>query len=136
MALIQQVMEMSERLRQSEEAAEQARKLLEAHRSAGQILEELMTRAEAAATAETLSAGGMRPRQGPRCQKHQELMTGDSDFESWRRDINERASAARALLGETGPGFFRTWAGRFQRGRVQEVIRAVAPRPGEEAHCN
>ena len=28
---------------------------------------------------------------------------------------------------------FRTWAGRFQRGRVQEIIRAVEARPGEEA---
>ena len=37
-ALIQQVMETSERLRQSEEAAEQARQLLEAH--ALQMLEE------------------------------------------------------------------------------------------------
>ena len=28
---------------------------------------------------------------------------------------------------------FRIWAGRFQRGRVQEVIRAVETRPGDEA---
>ena len=60
-ALTQQVMEMSERLRQGEEAAEQARQLLEAHRRARQILEERMNRAEAAATAETLSAGRIRP---------------------------------------------------------------------------
>ena len=60
-ALIQQVMEMSERLRPSEEASEHARQLLEAHRSAGQILEERTNRAEAAATAETLPAGGIRP---------------------------------------------------------------------------
>ena len=30
-------------------------------------------------------------------------------------------------------GVFRTWAGRFQRGRVQEIIRAVEARPGDEA---
>ena len=60
-ALIQQVMEMSERLRQSEEVAEQSRQPLEAHRSAGQILEERINRAEAVATAETLPAGGIRP---------------------------------------------------------------------------
>ena len=41
--------------------AKQARQLLEAHMSAGQILEERMNRAEAAATAETLPAGGIRP---------------------------------------------------------------------------
>ena len=28
---------------------------------------------------------------------------------------------------------FRTWAGRFQRGRVQAVIRAAEARSGEEA---
>ena len=27
---------------------------------------------------------------------------------------------------------FRTWAGRFQRGRVEEVIHAVEARPGDE----
>ena len=28
---------------------------------------------------------------------------------------------------------FRTWAGRFQRGRVQEIISSVEARPGDEA---
>ena len=28
---------------------------------------------------------------------------------------------------------FRTWAERFQRGRVQEIIRSVEARPGDEA---
>ena len=28
---------------------------------------------------------------------------------------------------------FRAWAGRFQRGRVQEIIRSVEARPGDEA---
>ena len=28
---------------------------------------------------------------------------------------------------------FRTWAGRFQRGRVQEVVREAEARPGDEA---
>ena len=36
-ALVQQVMEMSDRLRQSEEAAEQARQLLEAHRNGSDV---------------------------------------------------------------------------------------------------
>ena len=104
-ALIQQVMETSERLRQSEEAAEQARQHLEAHRSAGQILEERMNRAEAAATAESLPAGWIRSGKA-QCQKHRELMTGDSDLEGLRRGINQRASAVRTLRGETGPGCF------------------------------
>ena len=41
---------------------------------------------------------------GPKCRRHQELLTGDSDLERFRRDINQRASAARTLRGETGPG--------------------------------
>ena len=28
---------------------------------------------------------------------------------------------------------FRTWAGRFQRGQVQEIIRSVEARPGDKA---
>ena len=60
-ALIQQVMDLTEKMRQSEEAAEQARQLLEAHRNAGQVSEERMNRAEATATAETSTPGGIRP---------------------------------------------------------------------------
>ena len=85
-------------MRQSDEAAEQARQLLEAHRNAGQMLEERLNRAEATVTAETSPAGG--------CQRHQELMTGGSDLELLRRDINQRASAARTLRGLVGPGCF------------------------------
>ena len=60
-ALIQQVMDVSERLRQSEGAAEQARHLLEAHLIARQMLGERLSRGEAAVTAETLPAGGIWP---------------------------------------------------------------------------
>ena len=45
--LIQQVKEMTDRLRQNEEPAEKARQLLEAHRTAGQTLEERMSQTEA-----------------------------------------------------------------------------------------
>ena len=47
-------------MRQSEEAAEQARQLLEAHRNAGQMLEEQVNRAEAIVTADTSLLGGIR----------------------------------------------------------------------------
>ena len=97
-ALIPQVMEMNERMRQSEEAAEQARQLLEGHRTAGQMLEERTNRTEASVTG-TSPVGGSR----------------------------------KASDGVTGPWVFRAWAGRFQHGRVQEVIRAVEARPGDEA---
>ena len=44
--------------------------------------------------------------QGPRARGSRQLMTGDSDLEGLRRDINQRASAAMTLRGETGPGCF------------------------------
>ena len=77
-------------MRQSEEAAEQARQLLEAHRNAGQMLEEQVNRAEATVTADTSLLGGIR---------QQELMMGDSDLER----LNQGASAARTLRDEIGP---------------------------------
>ena len=55
--LLQQVMEVSDRLRQNEESAEQARQLLEARRTAGQMLEERMSRTEASVR-DTPQAGG------------------------------------------------------------------------------
>ena len=45
--LFQQVVEVSDRLRLSEESSEQVRQLLDAHRTAGQMLEERMNRTEA-----------------------------------------------------------------------------------------
>ena len=45
--LLQQVMEVSDRLRLSEESSEQVRQLLEAHRTAGQMLDGRMNRTEA-----------------------------------------------------------------------------------------
>ena len=59
-ALIQQVMELNERMRQSEETAEQARQLLEAHRIAVKMLEKRMNRTEASVTDASL-AGGIGP---------------------------------------------------------------------------
>ena len=55
--LLQQVMEVSDRLRQNEESSEQVRQLLEAHRTAGQMLEERMNRT-VASVRDTSQAGG------------------------------------------------------------------------------
>ena len=55
--LLQQVMEVSDRLRQNEESLEQVRLLLEAHRTAGHTLEERMNRTEASVI-DTSQAGG------------------------------------------------------------------------------
>ena len=97
-ALMQQVMVMTERVRQTEEAAEQEKQLLEAHRNAGQMLEERMNVAESTARAETSPLVGLDPA-GSRCLKHQELMTGDSDLDRLRRDTNQRSSVVRTLRG-------------------------------------
>ena len=55
--LLQQVMDVSDRLRQNEESSEQVRQLLEAPRTAGQMLEERMIRTEASVR-DTSQAGG------------------------------------------------------------------------------
>ena len=84
------------------DSAEQARQLLEAHQTGGQMLEERMSRTEA-------SVSGFAVRYQP------ENFSGeDTGWRDWSR-------------------VFRTWAGRFQRGRVQEIVRAVEARPGDEA---
>ena len=59
-------------------------------------------------------------------------MADDSDLERLRREINQRASAARTLRGETGPGCF---VPGLHGSNVDEckVIRAVEVRSGEEA---
>ena len=117
--LLQQVLEVSDRLTRHEESSEQVRQLLEAPRIAGQMLEEPMNRTEASVR-DTSQAGGnsaTRAQEPPgaedgrfgfgafaaRCQP--ENFNGeDSGWRDWSR-------------------VFRTWAGRFQRGRVQEIIR-------------
>ena len=55
--LLKQVIEVSDRLRQSEESWEQVRQLLEAHRTAGQMLEERMNRTEASVRDTSLAGG-------------------------------------------------------------------------------
>ena len=55
--LPQQVMELSDRLRQNEESSEQVTQLLKAHRTPGQMLEERMNRTEASVR-DTFQAGG------------------------------------------------------------------------------
>ena len=54
--LLQQVMEVSDRLRQNEESSEHVRQLLEVHRTTGQMLEERMNGTEASVS-DTSQAG-------------------------------------------------------------------------------
>ena len=58
----------------------------------------------------------------------------DSDLERLRRDTNRELNFNGEDTGlRVWSRVFRTWAGRFQRGRVQEIIRSVEARPGDEA---
>ena len=87
---------------EAEEPAEQARQLLEAHRTAGQKLEERMTRTEASVKIRLLLLEPVRPGR----KKHVELTMDDSDLERLRRDTNQRTSVAKTLDGAIGPGCF------------------------------
>ena len=131
-ALIQQVMVTRERMRQSEEAAEQARQLLEAHRNAGQMLEERLNRAEATVTADTSAAGGIRP---SRAQVPEPPGADDGrfGFGAFAARYQPGSFSGEDTAWRDWSRVFRTWAGRFQRGRVQEVTRTAEARPGEEA---
>ena len=128
-ALIQQVTEMTGRLRQNEEYAEQASQLLEAHRTSGQMLEERMSRTEASVRDTSLAGGtsAVRAQEAPGADdgrfrfgaiaaiyQPENFNVEDTGWRDWSRVC-------------------RTWAGRFQRRRVQEIIRAVEARPGDEA---
>ena len=168
-ALIQQVTEMTDRLRLNEELAEQVRQLLEAHKTAGQMLEERMNRTDAsvrgvqAGVSEELAEQVRQLLEAHRTagQMLEERM---DRTEASVRDTSQAggSSAARAQKapgaddGRCGFGafaaryqpenfngedtgwrvwsrVFRAWAGRLQRGRVQEIITAVEARPGDEA---
>ena len=127
--LIQQVTEMTDPLRQNEESAEQARQLLEAHRTAGQMPEERMSRTEASVRDASLAGGtsAVRAQEAP----------GADDGRFGFGAFAARYQPENFSFEDTGwrdwSRVFRTWAGRFQRGRVREIIRAVEARPGEEA---
>ena len=114
---LQQVMEVTDRLRQNEGSSEQVRQLLEDNRTAGQMLEERMNRTEASVS-DTSQAGGNS------AASAQEAAVADDG------QVGFGASAARHqpenFNGEdTGwrdwSRVFRIWAGRFQQGRVQEL---------------
>ena len=107
-ALIQQVMEMNERMRQSEEAAEQARQLLQAHRTAGQMQEERMNRTEASVTGTSPADWRMPGRaQVPEAPGADGAFAARYQPESFSgEDIGWRDWSR----------VFRTWAGRSQPG--------------------
>ena len=123
--LLQQVMEVSDRLRQNEESPEQVRQLLEAHRTAGQMLEERMNWTEASVRDTSISAA--RAQEAP----------GSDDGRFGFGAFAARYQPENFNGEDTGwcdwSRVVRTWAGRLQRGRVQENSRSVEERPGEEA---
>ena len=99
--LLQQVMEASDRLRLSEES-EQVRQLLEAHRTARQMLEERMNRTEASVrdTSQAVCSSVAR------AEEAFELTMDGSDLERLQRVTNQRTSMAKTLVGATGLGCF------------------------------
>ena len=117
---------MTDRLRQNEESAEQARQLLEAHRTAGEMLEERMSRTEASVR-DTSPAGGVLVRPGRK--RHLELTMDDSDLERLRRDTNQRTSVAKTLDGVIGPGCFVPGQDGFNE---DECKKSSEARPGDE----
>ena len=123
--LLQQVMEMTDRLRQNEESSEQVRQLLEAHR----VLEERMNRTEASVR-DTFRAGGNSAERAQEAPGADDGRFGFEAFAARKQPENFNGE-------DTGwcdwSRVFRTWAGRFQRGRVQETIRSVEARPVDEA---
>ena len=64
-------------------------------------------------------------------KRYLDLKMGDSDLERLRRGTNQCISAVKTQRGEIGPWCFEP--GRFQRGRVQEVIRRAEVRPSDKA---
>ena len=97
-------------------------------RNAGQILEERLNRAEAAVTAARGSGAGRA--QMPEAHGANDARFGFGAFEARYQPEN---FSGDDTAWRDWPRVFRTWAGRFQCGRVQEIIRAVEVRPGEEA---
>ena len=108
------VMEKNERMRQTEEAAEQARQLLEAHRTAGQMLKERMNRTEASVTG-TSPAGGSRP---DRAQVPEAPGADDGrfGFGAFAARYQPESFSGEDTEWRDWSRLYRTWAGRFQRG--------------------
>ena len=127
--LLQQVMEVTGRLRQSQESAEQVRQLLEAHKTAGQMLEERMNRTEASVRDKSQAGGNG----AARAQEAPGADDGRFGFGAFAVRYQPENFNGEDIGWRDWSRVFRTWAGRFQRGRVQEIIRSVEVRPGHEA---
>ena len=116
---------------EAEEPAQQAGQLLEAHRTAGQKLEERMSRTEARMR-DTSLAGGTS---AARAQEARGADDGRFGFGAFAARYQPENFSGEDTGWRDWSRVFRTWAGQFQRGRVQEIIRAVE-RPGDEATVN
>ena len=128
-ALIQQVTDVTDRLRQSEESEEQARQLLEVHRTAGQMLEERMSRKEASVR-DTSPAGGTG---AARAQEAPGADDGRSGFGAFAA----RYQPENFSGGDTGwsdwSWVFRSCEDGFNGDEYKKIMRAVEARPGDEA---
>ena len=96
------------------------------------MFEERFNRAEATATADTSLAGGIRPGRA-QVQEAPESDDGRFEFGAFAARYRPESFSGEGTAWRDWSQVFRTWAGRFQRGREQEVIRAVDARPGDAA---
>ena len=108
---------------------EQARQLLEAHRTGGQMLEERMSRTEASVR-DTSPAGG---NSAVRAQEAPGANDGRFGFGAFAARYQPENFNSEDTGWRDCSRMLRTWARRNQRGRVQEIIRSVEARPGDEA---
>ena len=104
-------------------------KLLEAHRTAGQMLEERMNRTNASVR-DTSQAGGSS---AARAQEAPGADDGRYGFGTFAARYQPENFNGEDTGWRVWSRVFRAWAGRFQRGRVQDIITAVEARPGDEA---
>ena len=101
-SVVQEVTVVTDRLTQNQEFAEQARQLLEAHRTAGQMLEERVSWTDAFVR-NTFLAGGTST---ARAEEAPGADDGRFVLERFRRDTNQRILVAKTLDGAIGPGYF------------------------------
>ena len=99
------------------------------HRTAVQMLEERMNRTEASVR-ETSQAGG---NSAARAQEAPGADDGRFGFGAFEARYQPENFTGEDTGWRDWSRVFRTGAGRFQRGRVQEIIRSVEARPGDEA---
>ena len=125
---LQQVMNMADRLRQSEESSEQVRELLKAPGQLGRCWRSERTGRKR--VRDTFQAGG---NSAARAQEASGADDGRFGFGAFAARYQPENFIGEDTGWRDWSRGFRTQAGRFQQGRLQEIVRSVEARPGDEA---